>query len=102
MKTKTGTYEIGELVQHRLYGYRGVVVGMDYACEADEDWYQRNRTQPDRNQPWYRVLVDGGRQTYVAQDNLEPDDTGELVDHPAVPVIFTTFLAGRYYRFCPN
>ncbi len=91
-------FSVGEVVHHRRYDYRGVVVAFDEYCKASEEWYTRNRTQPDRNQPWYHVLVHDGRETYVAQEHLEPDQTGEPVDHPLIPLLFPTFHDGRYYR----
>lgn len=87
----------GQVVRHRRYGYRGVIAAMDASCTAPDEWYYRNQTQPDRNQPWYQVLVDGGNETYVAEENLEIDDSGEAIDHPLVPRRFPTFVNGRYY-----
>ena len=52
-------FQPGHLVRHRRYGYRGVVVALDLECGAGDDWYRSNRTQPDRDQPWYHVLVHG-------------------------------------------
>lgn len=92
-------FEIGQIVHHKRYGYRGVVFDRDPVCEADEQWYQSNPTQPDRNQPWYHVLVDGAaHSTYVAESNLEPDPACAPVVHPLLDGIFKTFLKGRYYR----
>ena len=91
-------FTVGQLVHHRRYDYRGVVVSIDRSCKADEDWYDHNRTQPKRDQPWYHVLRHEGREHYVAEENLEPDSTGEEVDHPYVDRIFPTFRNGRYYR----
>lgn len=64
---------------------------------ADDAWYVKNQTQPVRNQPWYHVLVDGSdATTYAAQENLEPDHSGEPVSHPLVQRIFVGFEGGRY------
>ena len=72
----------GQIVRHLLYNYRGVVVEFDLTCQAEEVWYQSNQTQPDKNQPWYHLLVDGVKQvTYVAQTNLEKD-RGSWNDQP--------------------
>ena len=90
-------YEIGQVVCHRRYSYRGVIVARDGQCLAADEWYQGNQTQPDRDQPWYHMLVHKGRETYVAQENLE-HDAGREIDHPHVHVIFGTFKNGRYYR----
>ena len=89
----------GELVHHKRYGYRGVVVDFDDACQADEAWYQANQTQPSRAQPWYHVLVDGSDQvTYVAETNLEHDLTGVPVSHALVGYFFEGFENGSHIR----
>ena len=93
------TFEPGQLVRHRRYGYRGVVVDHDEFCRASDDWYSRNQTQPDRDQPWYHVLVDRSLTcTYAASDNLEADSSSLPVDHPLVSQFFQEFRNGRYIR----
>ena len=87
----------GDLVAHQRYGYRGVVAGCDAECRASEEWYWGNASQPDRGQPWYHVLVHGGRHTtYVAQENLGPYDGGEQVVHPLTRKLFASFSQARY------
>jgi heat shock protein HspQ len=89
----------GDIVRHRRYGYRGVIVDFDLVCQADEQWYRKNKSQPDRNQPWYHVLVDGSTVvTYAAQSSLIPDTAGQPVHHPIVPRFFDRFEQGRYER----
>lgn len=92
-------FEIGQLVAHRRYGYRGVVVDFDIRCQATEAWYKSNQTQPARDQPWYHVLVHGSVQvTYAAQENLAADVSGEPIEHPWVERYFSGFRGGRYVR----
>ncbi len=93
-------FEVGQLVRHRRYGYRGVVVHRDLRCMADEQWYQSNQTKPEKNQPWYHVLVHerGGTVTYAAETSLQSDDTPEPVAHPLVDIFFTEFTGDRYVR----
>ena len=89
----------GTLVRHRRYGYRGVVVEYDPICRADKQWYRGNRTQPNRDQPWYHVLVHGSDTvTYAAEGNLQPDESGEPVEHPLVELFFSGQKNGRYLR----
>lgn len=89
----------GDIVQHCRYGYRGVIVAVDQWCRADPEWYLANSTQPDREQPWYHVLVDGTEQvTYPAQQNLRPDTAGAPVQHPLLNRYFDGFHSGRYLR----
>lgn len=92
-------FTTGQMVTHRRYGYRGVVVDFDMTCHADEAWYQSNQTQPSRDQPWYHVLVHGSTgNTYVAEDHLELDELSEEVDHPLVAEFFKDFEDDRYSR----
>ena len=89
----------GQLVRHRRYGYRGVVAAVDLRCNADHQWYMSNLTQPDQNQPWYHVLVDATATTsYAAEVNLEPDLSGDPVDHPLIHEYFDGLHSGCYQR----
>ena len=92
-------FEPGQLIRHRHYAYHGVVTAVDVVCQASEQWYWSNRAQPDRNQPWYHVLVDGSDAcTYAAQENLESDSEGLPIQHPLLEHFFTGFRQGRYIR----
>ena len=92
-------YEPGQLVRHKRYGYRGVVVARDDRFRLSEAWYRSNRTQPRRDQPWYHVLVHQGRHvTYAAQSSLLPDESLKAVDHPLVRFFFSGFEEGSYER----
>lgn len=89
----------GTLVRHRRYGYRGIVVDFDMSCHADEQWYHANPTHPDRDQPWYHILVHGSTiNTYAAQENLLPDATGGRIDHPLIEHFFEDIDAADYLR----
>lgn len=90
-------FKLGIVVKHKLYHYRGVIVAYDMECSAGDKWYQANKTQPARDQPWYHVLVDesGGLSTYVAQSNLELDMSGPI-NHPRLSSYFTEFKDGVY------
>ena len=97
-KTK---FEPGEVINHIRYGYRGVIVEFDLSCQAPDHWYLKNQTQPDRDQPWYHVLVDGSQQvTYVAESNLKHDQTGEPVVHGMLNLFFSGYddIQNKYQR----
>lgn len=96
---KTFKFDVGQVVRHLRYGYRGVVCECDARCEASDAWYRKNQTQPDQAQPWYHVLVHGAEQTtYVAESNLSPDSSGDPVEHPLLDQIFKHYHGGRYHR----
>ena len=89
----------GSLVRHKRYGYRGVVVDSDVSCQAEDEWYYANQTQPKRDQPWYYVLVSGSDyNTYVAESNLEVDAIDDEIEHPLIKTYFTGFRDGQYIR----
>ncbi len=91
-------FSMGDVVHHELFGYRGVVVGADAKFTGSDHWYEIvAQSKPPKNRPWYRVLPHGAtHQTYVADRNLQPDKSGEPVEHPMVEVYFTHFINGRY------
>ena len=92
-------FQPGQLVRHKRYGYRGVVVDLDRFCKAPDSWYLKNRSQPPRDQPWYHVLVDGSSTaTYAAQTSLEAEDNASPVAHPLVDVFFSEFNGESYMR----
>jgi heat shock protein HspQ len=92
-------YLPGQIVHHLRYKYRGVIVHVDPICNAEDDWYETNLTQPDRNQPWYYVLVDQRTHcTYVAEENLKLETTGTPIQHPFVEAYFDEFDGATYTR----
>lgn len=89
----------GDVIKHRTYGYRGVIVAVDGHCKADPEWYMANKTQPAREQPWYHVLVHGCEScTYAAQSSLVADEDVQEVKHPFVAYFFSQFDNGKYVR----
>jgi heat shock protein HspQ len=100
---KQTQFAVGQLVHHKRYDYRGVIVALDVVFGADPEWYEfqvkGKAYRPTKDQPWYNVLVHGaGHTTYVAQQNLEPDPCCDAIKHPLVDTHFKTFFGGRYYR----
>jgi heat shock protein HspQ len=93
-------FSVGELVHHRLFGYRGVIVDVDQNFQATEEWYEVvAKSRPPKNKPWYHVLVhESDHSTYVAEQNLETDDELEPIIHPMVEHFFSRFDHGRYRR----
>jgi heat shock protein HspQ len=91
-------YDLGLVVTHQNYGYRGVIVAVDPICMAGDTWYKSNKTQPNRDQPWYHVLVhdSGGLSTYAAHSSLKQDTSGQPINHPRIGCYFTKLEDGCY------
>ena len=68
-------YCIGQLIQHKLFDYRGIILSVDMDFKSTDEWYESvAKSRPPKNEPWYHVLVhQKGHQTYVAEQNLQPD-----------------------------
>jgi heat shock protein HspQ len=83
-------FTVGQLIHHRLFDYRGVVIDVDPEFHGSEDWYSNvAQSKPPKDRPWYHVLVDGAAQrTYVAERNLEPDEEGGPVRHSDIDDYF--------------
>ena len=95
---KDATFSIGQLVRHRLFHYRGVVFDVDPIFLGSEEWYEQvAKSCPPKDEPWYRVLVHNAvHQTYVAQCNLDQDNSGEQIQNPEISEIFSGFDGVRY------
>jgi len=96
--TAEARFDVGEVVVHRLFNYRGVVYDIDPVFNSTDEWYETMaRSKPPKNEPWYHVLVDGAvHTTYVAQRNLKPDGTNLPVVHPLLNDYFSGFDGSAY------
>ncbi len=97
-KESIAKFAVGELVHHKLFDYRGVIIDIDPQFQLTEEWYQTMaRSRPPKDQPWYHVLVHNAmHQTYVAERNLELDKSAEAILNPMLGEYFTRFSNGRY------
>lgn len=114
---------VGQIVRHRKYNYRGVIISYDSNCRATETWKKNNKVSGlsrQQHQPFYRLLVDQRDdprrfRSYCAEENLEdeiehwdmggvgegPGGSGggkEPLDHPEILDYFSSWspLDGRY------
>ena len=100
MTGHTAKFRVGQVVHHKLFDYRGVIVDVDATFQGTAAWYDAMaRSRPPRDRPWYRVLVHRAEHmTYVAERNLEPDETGAPVVHPILDRLFDGRRDGLYVR----
>ena len=97
--TSTALFEIGQIVHHRWFGYRGVVLDVDPNFQGGEEWYeQMARSRPPKDEPWYHVLVhDSEHYTYVAERNLEPASDLGPIRHHLLEEGLMRYENGRYH-----
>ncbi len=98
MKTRHASLSVGQVVHHKLFGYRGVVVDVDPTFQSSDEWYEVVAlSRPPKDRPWYHVLVhNASHRTYVAERNLEPDTLGEPIVHPELDQFLGEFRDGAY------
>jgi heat shock protein HspQ len=93
-------FKSGQIIHHKRFGYRGVVICVDECFQGSDEWYEKVApTHPPKDRPWYHVLVDNSAaETYVAERHLEADESNTPVQHPLVNVFFDKLREGRYIR----
>ena len=98
---QTARFNIGQIVRHRLFPFRGVVFDVDPEFDNTEEWYQSIPVQarPRKDQPFYHLFAENSETEYIAyvsEQNLVPDDTGTPVRHPQVGALFDGPIDGTY------
>ena len=98
MADSDAKFSVGQLIHHRRFDYRGVIVDVDAQFASTEEWYEQVAlSRPPKDEPWYHVLPDRAQNTtYVAERNLEPDESAEPIEHPLLSRFFQEFQDGRY------
>ena len=98
---RTARFEIGQIVRHRIHPFRGVIFDVDPTFNHSEEWWLSipEDMRPRKDQPYYHLLAENERTTYVAyvsEQNLLADESGKPVGHPQVSDLFGAFRDGRY------
>lgn len=95
---KHAKYNLGQVIHHLRFGYRGVIIDIDADFQGSDEWYESVAlSRPPKDKPWYHVLVhDSDETTYVAERHLEPDETGKPISHPELENYFEVFDDGIY------
>jgi heat shock protein HspQ len=94
-------YQIGQLVKHRFFPFRGVVLDVDPTFANTEEWWLSipENVRPAKDQPYYHVLAENEKTTYLAyvsQQNLLSDPDGGPCRHPDVSRVFGELRDGFY------
>ncbi|MCE9649236.1 MAG: heat shock protein HspQ [Parvibaculum sp.] len=94
-------FQIGQIVRHRFYPFRGVIFDVDPTFNNTEEWWESipEEVRPRKDQPYYHLLAENADTEYVAyvsEQNLLPDETGDPVRHPQVGEFFGPMRDGVY------
>lgn len=86
-------FQIGQVVQHRIFDFRGVVFDVDPVFANSDEWYEAipENMRPSKDQPYYHLFAENDRTHYVAyvsEGNLLIDESDKPVQHPDIPTFF--------------
>ena len=98
---RTAKFQIGQIVRHRFFPFRGVIFDVDPTFANTQEWWEAipEAIRPAKDQPYYHLLAENEQTAYVAyvsEQNLVPDESGAAVGHPQVEDLFDGLKDGRY------
>ncbi len=98
---KNAKFQLGQVVRHRVYEFRGVVFDVDPIFSNTDEWWESipEDVRPTKDQPFYHLLAENEDTEYIAyvsEQNLLADDTGEPIRHPQVGELFDEVDQGIY------
>jgi heat shock protein HspQ len=98
---RSAKFQIGQVVKHRLFPFRGVIFDVDPTFSNSEEWWLSipEELRPRKDQPYYHLLAENAENSYIAyvsEQNLLRDETGEPVSHPQVRELFGDLEDGCY------
>ncbi len=101
MSIRKAKFQIGQIVRHRVYPFRGVVFDVDPEFDNTDEWYNSipADVRPRKDQPFYHLFAENEETEYVAyvsEQNLLADRPGEPLRHPQIPEVFELNSEGEY------
>jgi heat shock protein HspQ len=101
LKQGIAKFQIGQVVRHRLFPFRGVIFDVDPEYANTEEWWNAipAEIRPTREQPFYHLFAENDETEYVAyvsEQNLVADESGQPLRHPQIGQIFEADLEGHY------
>ncbi len=96
-------FQIGQSVQHRKFGFQGVIFDVDPEFANTDEWYEAipADVRPRKDQPFYHLFAvnpadNSPYVAYVSEQNLVPMPEGEDVAHPQLEEYFEGRRDGRW------
>src|SRR5262245_43705708 len=67
-KLTTAKFQLGQIVRHRFFPFRGVIFDVDPEFANTEEWWQSipAEMRPRKDQPFYHLLAENDETEYVA------------------------------------
>ncbi|MFJ6323814.1 MULTISPECIES: heat shock protein HspQ [unclassified Rhizobium] len=100
MKQRDAKFNIGDVVRHRSFPFRGVIFDVDPEFANTEEWWNSipAEVRPSKDQPFYHLLAENDETEYVAyvsEQNLVSDESGVPLRNPQIAQIFDQAPTGQ-------
>lgn len=100
-RIRAAKFQIGQVVRHRFFPFRGVVFDVDPVFNNTEEWWLSipEDIRPRKDQPYYHLFAENSDTEYVAyvsEQNLLPDESSEPLRHPQIREFFVDRREGLY------
>ncbi len=100
-RVRAAKFQIGQVVRHRVFPFRGVVFDVDPVFANTEEWWQAipEDVRPAKDQPFYHLFAENADSEYIAyvsEQNLLPDDSAEPLRHPQIGEFFSKREGGVF------
>lgn len=94
-------FQIGQVVRHRVYPFRGIIFDVDPTFSNTDQWYESIpiEIRPIKEQPFYHLYAENEQtvyEAYVSEQNLLIDESKVALRHPAVALNFSITESGEY------
>ena len=98
MEIRRAEFNIGQVIYHKHYNFRGIIVDVDAEFSGDDEWYEEHaKNKPSKDQPWYHVIVDEDSvMAYVSQQNICSDVSDLNIDNPLLLDMLASDENGQY------
>jgi heat shock protein HspQ len=100
-RIRAAKFQIGQVVRHRFFPFRGVVFDVDPIFNNTEEWWLSipEEIRPRKDQPYYHLFAENAETEYVAyvsEQNLLPDESSEPLRHPQIREFFAEQQEGVF------
>ncbi len=98
---RSAKFNIGQVVRHRIFPFRGVIFDVDPEFDNTDEWYESipEEIRPRKDQPFYHLFAENEETEYIAyvsEQNLLEDENPEPIRHPQVDEVFIRLDDGSY------
>lgn len=101
IKQRIAKYQLGDVVKHRVFPFRGVVFDIDPVFNNTEEWWLSipEEVRLHKDQPSNYLFAENAENEYIAyesEQNLLPDHSGDPIRHPQVREVFRKDNSGKF------